>query len=70
MAETLPKLVADYLATPASQIMLEGAIWFRWNVEQRRIEVSSNQLSQSPEKMSVAGTLVFVREGNGWRRYA
>ena len=70
MSETLPKVVADYLETPAGQIMLEGAMWFRWNLEQRRVEVSSNKLSLSPEEMSVTGTLMFVRSGDGWRRYA
>lgn len=70
MSETMPSVIADYLQTTAGQIMLEGAIWFRWNLKDRRVEVSSNQLTQPPGKMSVPGTLVFVREGNGWRRYA
>src|SRR5688572_945860 len=70
MTQTLPQVVTDYLQTPAGQIILEDAVWFRWNLETRRVEVSSNQLTQPPEYLSSPGTLVFVREGKGWRRYA
>lgn len=70
MNESLPKVVADYLKTTAGQIMLEGALWFRWSLAERRVVVSGNTLTQPPDKVSMPGTLVFVREGKGWRRYA
>jgi hypothetical protein len=68
--ETLPEVVADYLETVPGQIMLEDAIWFRWSLEERRVTVSGNTNTLTPEQMSVPGTLVFVRDANGWRRYA
>jgi len=70
MSETLPKVVADFLETGAGQIMVEDSFWFRWSLEVRRVTVSSNTLMLTEEKMSMPGTLVFVREGTGWRRYA
>lgn len=70
MSETLPKVIADYLQTTAGQIMLEGATWFRWDLAERKVMVSGNKLKSSPEEISQPGTMVFVREGKGWRRYA
>ena len=70
MAETIPGVIAEYLLTTAGRTMLEGAVWFRWNLNDRRVEASSNQLTLPPEKMSVAGTMVFVRDGSRWQRYA
>lgn len=70
MNETLPKVIADYLKTSAGQTMLDGAAWFRWNLKERRVEVSGSETKLSSEKMSMTGTLVFMREGKGWRRYA
>ena len=60
MSETLPKVIAEYLQTRAGKIMLEGAVWFRWNLNDRRID-----LTQPAAKLSVPGTLAFVREGKG-----
>ena len=67
---TLPKVIADYLQTTAGRVMLEGAVWFRWNLRDRRVESSGNVLNRTPEQKSFPGTMVFVREGTGWRRYA
>lgn len=70
MKQTLPKVIADYLRSVPGQIMLEGMTWFRWDLKSRRVEVSGNELKSPPEKVSIPGTLVFVRDGTGWRRYA
>lgn len=70
MAETLPKVVADYLATQAGRTMLEGAIWFRWRLNDRRVESSSNQLMLPPDKMSIrerSSSVVTVMVGGDIR---
>jgi hypothetical protein len=72
MSNALPKLIADYLASPASREVREGgAIWFRWNLQMQSIESSGKVLKSTPEQMSRPRTTVFLRIGDGgWKRYA
>lgn len=70
MKPTLPKVLAEYLDTHAGRVMLEGATWFRWNLRTRKVESSGNRMTLPPAKVAAKDTLVFVRDGDGWKRYA
>ena len=72
MTSALPAEIREYLESPAGGARLgDGALWFRWNLQTRRIESSGSVLKSTPEQMSRPGTAVFVRSGpGGWKRYA
>ena len=71
MGNALPKMIADYLDSPAgSDVRDGGAIWFRWNLQTQKIESSGKVLKSTPEQMSRPRTTVFLRVGEGgWKRY-
>jgi hypothetical protein len=72
MNNTLPTVIADYLAGPEGlSALVADAIWFRWNLQARRVESSGATLRATPEQMSRPRTTVYVRVGEGpWKRYA
>ena len=72
MSNALPQAVADYLESPAGQeALVAGAVWFRWNLQMRKIESSGHVLRSPPEQMSRPRTTVFFKaEGASWKRYA
>ena len=64
----LPSEVAQYLGTFEGQYMVRGAQFFVWEIARKRICTSCN-VPPAPTRTEVAGTMIFVRAGNGWVRH-
>lgn len=67
----LPKLIADCLASPAGRIMVDGAAYFVWCADEKRITVSGSihPDNHPREYAEPPGCTTYVRTGNTWQRW-